>query len=372
MTYSKWLLPEKPDNKKTTRHIFYLRSGDEINRYKQDMLRSGVNPISYLPQLGIVVGENESTVSSYNMEPSADVEYVESDIRITINEPVLGSIKPLSKQALPWGIEHVKAPDVWSKTKGEGIRVAVIDTGIEGEHPVIQKNYVKGVNILSKNSPPQDYNGHGTHVAGTVAGRSSEIGLVGVAPHAKIFAVKAFNRKGSANLSDLLTAINWCIENKMQVINMSFGMDKLSDSLRLAIQIAHRKGIIMVAATGNKGHSSKVDYPARYPETIGVTSISKNGKLSSFSNLGKGVDIAAPGDNIPSAWLNDSKREMSGTSMAVPHVAGAVALLLQLQPKLNPEQIRYTLIKSAMKSKSLEDGLGILNVSEAVRLLGNM
>jgi subtilisin family serine protease len=188
-----------------------------------------------------------------------------------------------------------------------------------------------------------------------------------VAPRTHLYSVKAFNRKGSANLSDLLSAINWCIENKMQVVNMSFGMDKLSESLRQAIQIAHRKGIVMVAATGNQGLDSKIDFPARYSETIAVTSVSKDGSLSAFSNFGKGVDIAAPGDRIPSAWLNQSKREMSGTSMAVPHVTGTIALLLHLNPSLNPEQLRYILTQSSTKVSRLGEGLGLLNAHQAVR-----
>jgi subtilisin family serine protease len=245
--------------------------------------------------------------------------------------------------------------------------VAVIDTGISSEHPAIKGNYKGGANILSPYFGPQDYNGHGTHVAGIIAGRASELGIIGIAPRTFLYAIKAFNRKGSANLSDLLSAINWCIENKMQVVNMSFGMEKLSESLRQAIQIAHTKGIIMVAATGNQGFTSRIDYPARYPETIAVTSISQAGIISSFSNMGKGVDIAAPGDKIPSAWLNKSKREMSGTSMAVPHVTGTVALLLYLNPHLNPEQIRYILTHSTKKIENV-DQIGVVNAYRAVQL----
>jgi subtilisin family serine protease len=245
----------------------------------------------------------------------------------------------------------------------------VIDTGVSSEHAALKQNYHHGVNILSPRYAPMDYNGHGTHVTGIIAGRASTLGIVGVAPRTSIYAVKAFNRKGSANLSDLLRAINWCIDNKIQVVNMSFGMEKMSESLRKAIQIAHRKGIVMIAATGNQG-LNMIDYPARYPETIAVSSISKDEAISSFSNMGKGVDIAAPGDRIPSAWLNQSKREMSGTSMAVPHVTGIVALLLFLNHNLNPEQIRYLLIQSSKKIK--DTNIGLVNAYRAVRLYEKM
>ncbi|MFC4546362.1 S8 family peptidase [Paenactinomyces guangxiensis] len=329
------------------------------------MRRSGVRPLRYLSHLGMIIGEHETNFASQSLEGHPDVEYTEPDISITITEPYVGTITPVQTPTMPWGVELIDAAKVWPYTRGRGVRVAVIDTGVSGEHPAIRGNYRGGVNILSPNADPQDFNGHGTHVAGIIAGRATESGIVGVAPRVYIYGVKAFNRKGSANLSDLLSAINWCIENKMQIVNMSFGMEKMSESMRQAIQIAHRKGIVMVAASGNQGFASKIDYPARYPETIAVTSISKNGHLSQFSNMGKGVDIAAPGDKIPSAWLNHSKREMSGTSMAVPHVTGTIALLLYLNRSLNPEQIRYILMQSSTKLKHLA-GIGLINAYQAI------
>jgi subtilisin family serine protease len=351
------------------RQIFYLREGIFLNRYLQDMQRLGVRPIRYLSHLGMIIGEVEIPAATPSLERHPDVEHTETDIRITITEPYVGSIVPMQDVKIPWGVEMVEAMKAWPVSRGRGVRVAVIDTGIAGDHPAVRDNYRGGVNILSPYFAPQDYNGHGTHVAGIIAGRSAELGIVGIAPRTHIYAVKAFNRKGSANLSDLLSAINWCIENKMQVINMSFGMEKMSESLRLAIQTAHQKGIVMVAATGNQGLVGNIDYPARYPETIAVTSISRNRHLSPFSNIGKGVDLAAPGDRIPSAWLNQSKREMSGTSMAAPHVTGTVALLLYLNRHLNPEQIRHILMQSAIKVEELSpNGISLLNAYRAVQL----
>lgn len=369
MVDSDWLLPSTSGwfkRKKKIRQIFYLRHGIQVDRYMQDMRRCGVRPLRYLSHLGMIIGEYSTDFASKNLEGHPDVEYTEPDIRVKITEPYLGTSIPLREKTLPWGVEWIEADKTWAMTRGRAIRVAVIDTGIYSNHPAIRNNYRGGVNILSPYFSPLDYNGHGTHVAGIIAGRASEFGIVGVAPRTYLYAVKAFNRRGSANLSDLLSAINWCIENKMQVVNMSFGMDKMSESLRQAIQIAHRKGIVMVAASGNRA-LTHIDYPARYPETIAVTSISKNGKISPFSNMGKGVDIAAPGDKIPSAWLNNGKREMSGTSMAVPHVTGTVALLLYLNRSLNPEQIRYLLTQSSTKVQNLA-GMGVLNSYQAIRM----
>lgn len=367
MNDSDWRLPSpfnQDSGNKRIRKIYYLRDGIRLERCLNQLRQLGIQPIRYLSQLGMVIGEYPAPLAPNERVP--DIEYMEPDIRLTITEPYVGTMVSVKDQTLPWGVQMIEAPRVWSISQGRGVKVAVIDTGISAEHPAIRDNYRGGINILSPYFEPKDYNGHGTHVSGIIAANGAGSGIMGTAPQTEIYAVKAFNRKGSANLSDLLSAINWCIENGMQVINMSFGMEKLSESLRQAIQVAHRRGILMVAATGNRGLASNIDFPARYPETIAVASVSRDGSLSHFSNIGKGVDIAAPGERIPSAWLNEAKREMSGTSMAVPHVSGTIALLLQLNPYLNPEQIRYILLQSAIKTSRVEQ-IGVLNCHQAIQ-----
>ncbi|WP_124727981.1 S8 family peptidase [Staphylospora marina] len=357
--------PSPDRSRKTFRSIFFLRDGVHPKKHVEELRKIGVHRVRVLQNLGMVIGEFHSrSPLRPGSELHQSVEHMEPDIRITLTEPYLGTVEK-KEISVPWGVEMVEAEKAWRITQGQGIRVAVIDTGIDADHPAVRDNYRGGVNMLSPYFSPQDYNGHGTHVAGIIAGRATEMSILGVAPRAELYAVKAFNRKGSANLSDLLSAINWCIENNMQVINMSFGMDKMSESLKQAIQIAHRRGIVMVAATGNLGLKGHVDFPARYPETIAVTSVSRNGTISTFSNTGKEVDLAAPGDRIPSAWLGRSKREMSGTSMAVPHVCGTVALLLQIHRNLNPEKVRYILRQSAVRNGQLEE-IGMLNAHRAV------
>jgi minor extracellular protease Epr len=331
-----------PISNSTSRRIFYLKEGIDLKHCTLELKHRGVQPIEYLPHLGMVIGESIYDNRLW-VDKHPDVVHEEPDIRMNITEPSYHGSTYLLKPSFPWGVEHIGAPMVWTKAKGQGIRIAVIDTGIDPSHPAINRNYKGGINILARSFPPMDYNGHGTHVAGIIAGRAGNRGLIGVAPWASIYAVKAFNKNGSANLSDLLSAINWCIENKMHIINMSFGMEVVSESLKRAIMVAHKKKIVMVAATGNQGLKNSIDYPARFPETIAVTSIGRNNRLSAFGNRGKGVDIAAPGEKIPSAWLGQTTKEMSGTSMAVPHVSGTIALMLQLNSNLNPEQIRYLL-----------------------------
>lgn len=349
------------------RKIFHLLTFKNPHQCLQEIKRCGGRPIRVLPHLKVVIGEFDQDDGLYSLEGHPDVSFWERDIQVTITDPIAGKVSK-SLPSLPWGVQRVGAHKIWKYTQGRGVRVAVIDTGIANDHPSIRKNYKGGINILSPMFSPYDYNGHGTHVAGTIAGRHESLGGTGVAPRAYLYAVKAFNRRGSANLSDLLSAINWCIENRMQVVNMSFGMNKISDTLRQAIQTAYRKGIVMVAASGNQGTNGDIDYPARYRETLGVTATSRDGKLASFSNTGAGVDLAAPGDKILSAWLNGTTREMSGTSMAVPHVTGTVALLLFLHSGLTPDQLRHLLVQST-DSVSGESGLPSLDAHRSAQML---
>ncbi|BCU82566.1 aerolysin [Polycladomyces abyssicola] len=349
------------------RKIFYVRKWSDPRTLMRYFRQMGCRSFRFLPYLHMVIGE---FVHDHPRESEhyLGLEYIEPDIKVTITDPYVGAVVSEQPYTVPWGVRQIEANRVWRISRGRAVRVAVIDTGIAHDHPAIRDNYQGGSNILSPIFSPYDYNGHGTHVAGTIAGRSNELGVLGVAPRAHLYAVKAFNRKGSANLSDLLSAINWCIENQMQVVNMSFGMDKASEALRHAIQMAHRRGIVMVAAAGNQGNRSMIDYPARYPETIAVTATGKNGQLASFSNLGEGTDLAAPGDKIRSAWLNNSTREMSGTSMSVPHVTGTVALMLYLRSELTPEQMRKILIQTCEPISGTEL-LGMVNAYRCVRVL---
>lgn len=342
------------------RYIYSLSRNIPIRRQLRDLQKLGVRPIRFLHQLGMLIGERDD-------EETLTAEYFacEPDICVTITEPLVQkAIAP--NMMLPWGVEKIQAPMAWRWSQGKGIRIAVIDTGISSYHPALQRNYRGGINILSPYVEPEDYNGHGTHVAGIIAGRFTELGIIGVAPKAFIYAVKAFNRRGSANLSDLLAAINWCVDKKMNIINMSFGMRNVSESLRKAVQIAYRNGIIMVAATGNQGNQMEIDYPARYPETIAVGSISPQEKISTFCNTGGRVDLYAPGEKIISSWLDGGVKEMSGTSMAVPHVSGTIALLLYLYRRLSVEQIRYLLIRSAFRSE--RGDVRIVNAYQAIHL----
>jgi subtilisin family serine protease len=237
--------------------------------------------------------------------------------------------EPPPEQYLPWGIDRIDAELVWETSTGTGVKVAIIDTGIDLDHPDLKANIKDNVNIINSRKTGDDDHGHGTHVAGTVAAIDNEIGVVGVAPQAELYAVKALDRKGSGFLSDVIAGLEWCIANDMQVVNMSLGTSVEVQSLHDAVIAVNEAGIIQVASAGNE-YGGPVGYPAAYDEVIAVSATDNTDTIADFSSVGPKVELAAPGVNIPSTWKGGDYKTISGTSMAAPHVTGTIALVLVL------------------------------------------
>lgn len=228
---------------------------------------------------------------------------------------------------IPWGVTRVKAPAAWDYTEGAGVRVAIIDTGINAKHRDLAGKVDGGYSAVSdcdKEECWTDDNGHGTHVAGTIGAKRDGRGVVGVAPRARLYAVKVLDADGSGSLSDVVEGIVWAANNEMQVANMSLGSSMPSDAMHRAIRYAKARGVVVVAAAGNSGGS--VGYPASYPETIAVSASDWNDKIAGFSSRGEAVDFIAPGVAVVSTAYNGDYANFSGTSMAAPHVAGLAAL----------------------------------------------
>ena len=243
------------------------------------------------------------------------------------------------KDGIPWGIRRIRAPEVWNRTTGYGVKVGVIDTGVDFFHPDLSHSLRPGANMLNRSAPPFDDNGHGTHITGTIAAANRLRGMIGVAPRASVYPVKAFDEGGTAYVSDIVRAIDWCVRNRMDIINMSFGMDYRSPSLESAVAGAWRAGLMIVASAGNDSKRGVVDFPARSGHSIAVGALDRRGRVASFTNRSRDIDVYAPGERIYSCWPRGRHREMSGTSMATSHVTGAIALLLAYRPGLTPAQI---------------------------------
>ena len=241
---------------------------------------------------------------------------------------------PQPVESLPWGVDRIDAELVWpSGNTADPIKVGIIDTGISNSHPDLLANVKRGVNTINPRKNWNDDNGHGSHVAGIVAGLDNDIGIIGVGPAIDLYAIKVLGASGSGYLSDVIEGIQWAIANNVQVINMSLGTASDVQSFHDAVILAKNSGIVVVAAAGNSGGS--VSFPAAYKEAIAVSATDQNDVIASFSSRGPEVDLAAPGVSIYSTYKGTSYSTLSGTSMAAPHVSGTAALLLSAS-LLNP------------------------------------
>ncbi|WDF49951.1 S8 family peptidase [Paenibacillus sp. KACC 21273] len=235
----------------------------------------------------------------------------------------------------PTGVEMIQAPQVWDTTKGAGITVAILDTGCDTDHPDLQGRITKGRNFTDddQSNPDiyEDYNGHGTHVAGTIAAIQNNTGVVGVAPEVNLLIGKVLNKDGSGQIDWIIQGIEYAIEQKVDIISMSLGGPDDVPELHEAIQKAVNSNILVICAAGNEGdndsNTDEYGYPGYYNEVISVGAINLNRQSSEFSNSNNEVDLVAPGENILSTYLDGKYATLSGTSMATPHVSGAMALI---------------------------------------------
>jgi len=240
---------------------------------------------------------------------------------------------PSNSQTIQWGVTRIGAPTAWTTSTGTGVKVGVIDTGISRTHPDLQANIAGCVSFITGVATCEDDNGHGSHVSGIIAAVNNTVGVVGVAPNAKLYALKTLNSQGSGYLSDIISALDWSVTNGIQVVNMSLGTTSDIQSFHDAVTRAYNAGIIEVVAAGNNGPGTNtVIYPGAYPEVIAVAATDSSDNVPSWSSRGPQVDIAAPGVNIYSTYKNGGYATLSGTSMATPHVTGSVALRLATHP----------------------------------------
>ena len=291
----------------------------------------------------------------------------------------------------PWGVKKIDADIVWRKTKGNGVRVAVLDTGVDANHRNLKVNVKKGVSFVENVTSYHDDNGHGTHCAGIIAanlpnrprGKSSNSWVYGVAPGASIVPVKVLNYNGDGLLSAILGGLEWCLHNKIDIVSMSFRIpsDSQSHALEQACMTLWERGLLLVAAIGNdredkkgpRGRQLTVGYPAKYDSVLGIGATDRLDTIAPFSNTGKGVDLVAPGVDILSTYRGNRYRELSGTSQACPHVAGVAALLKSYRGSLSNEEIRKVLLGTAdplgMEEPDAVYGRGLLNATGAIEQL---
>lgn len=304
---------------------------------------------------------------------------------------LVGTFPPNTRETMDYSRNILNMSSAWKVSEGsQNVLVAIIDTGMDLTHPDLKNNLfvntaelngkpgidddgdgyvddVYGWDFVNNRPNAVDDNGHGTHCAGIIGAEKNTIGSIGITPQIKILPLKFLSSNGSGDTKDAISAIDYAIKMGANVISMSWGGAGYSQLLDDAIQRARAKGIFVVAAAGNDSSNNDVtpSYPAGIKGVIAVGSSDENDQLSSFSNYGKSsVMLIAPGSNIFSTYLSGTYKLLSGTSMATPQVAGALALSLSLRKDLTPNTILSVLCNSSEKILSGTSQCGRMDVGK--------
>lgn len=309
---------------------------------------------------GVNVLEKDHTLTADELVPVD-----ENQVEKAINE---NKEMPVSQ----WNLEAVNAPkqENIDVTTASAVKVAVLDSGVSDLSGIDVKERVDfahmGQKYVNENPMFDDPCGHGTGIAGVIAGKKGTGSLWGIAQDAEIYSVKVLNEKNETTVSKVVSGIYWCIDHGMDVINMSFGTQTNSEMLKKAIDDAKAAGIILVAAAGNQGDSAKkMDYPAAYDGVISVGAINGKMQICDFTSDKEKVDIYAPGEKVWTHGVLQGITPVDGTSIAAAHVTGAVALLLKKFPDKSELFMRQLLQKSSNKISD-KDQNGVLNISSAL------
>lgn len=275
-----------------------------------------------------------------------------------------------------WNLPAIHTETGWDLAEqGNEVIVAVVDTGVDLNHPDLTGRLTEGYNVYTQNADAMDDVGHGTHVAGIIAARINNYeGIAGLTPNARIMPVKVLDASGAGSTYAVAQGIIWAADHGADVINLSLGNYAQSDFLHDAIRYAYERDIVLVAATGNDFTESP-GYPAAYPEVFAVGASDYNQQLAQFSNYGSYVDAAAPGVSIASTYPGSQYAALSGTSMASPHAAALAAMIRGLNPDLTNEQImelmRATCVDLGDPGHDIYYGYGQIDIAGALQTAVN-
>ncbi|QUL53611.1 peptidase S8 [Paenibacillus tritici] len=248
-----------------------------------------------------------------------------------------------------WNLPAIETAQGWNLSKGsKEVVVAVVDTGVQANHPDLKGQLLTGYNAITNSSTPDDDVGHGTHVAGIIGAlTNNQEGVAGISWYNKILPVKALDNSGAGTTYSVAEGIIWAADQGAKVINLSLGNYADSQFLHDAIKYAYDRDIVIVSASGND-NTERPGYPAAYEEVIAVAATNASGDRASFSNYGDYIDVAAPGESIASTYPDNQYAALSGTSMASPHVAALAGLVRSLNPALTNKEVTELLTANAV------------------------
>ncbi len=300
-----------------------------------------------------------------------NVEYAEPEYLLMQNQ-----VNDVLYRKYQWNLPAINTEAGWRITRGaKSVKIAVVDSGIALDHPDLVRRLTNGYNAIADNNNANDDNGHGTHVAGIIASETNNrTGVAGITWYNPIMPIKALNNEGIGSSFDIAEGIRWAVDNGADVINLSLGNYQPSAVLEEAIHYAFGKDIVLVAAAGND-NSGQPSYPAAYPEVLSVAAVGWNGNRAPFSNYGDHIDVAAPGVDIASTYVNGQYASLSGTSMAAPHVTALAGLIRSVNPSLKNTEVMEIITRTTLEAGQAGHdpyyGNGVIDIVRALRLASN-
>ncbi len=351
------------DSSASDRYIVGLKQANQVST--QAAVSSLGGEVRHKYHLIPAMATRLTAQAAVELASDPNVSYVVPDVRVTA-----------LAQTTPWGITRVGAPTVFGAgNTGAGVKVAVIDSGIDYTHPDLAANYAGGYNFVAGTASPMDDNGHGTHVSGTIAAINNTIGVVGAAPGVSLYALKVLDASGGGYFSDVIAALQWCVDNNMRIASMSFGATgNPGTPVQAACDSAYAANVLLVAAAGNSGNGSgsgdNVCYPAKYSSVIAVTATDSSNVRASFSSTGSTAELAAPGVSVQSTVPGGGySSSWSGTSMACPHVSGVAALVIAsgvTSASAVRTRLQQTAVDLGASGRDPLYGYGLVNAVSAV------
>ncbi|MCR2803163.1 S8 family peptidase [Paenibacillus soyae] len=359
-------------------HIDHVLTDNEMNKIKSDINMESVQQLgdNYIFRSKTLETKQLMDYFKKNWKPR----FAEPNYLYLTNDEATGASAIVPNDALyseyQWNLPSIEAEKGWAVSKGdEGVIIAVLDTGVQLNHPDLQGKLVEGTNIVDEAAKPNDDVGHGTHVSGIIgASVNNGEGVAGVSWFNKIMPVKVLDSSGAGSTYAVAQGIIWAVDHGAKVINMSLGNYAEADFLHDAIKYAYERDVVLIAASGND-NTERPGYPAAYPEVFAVAATNNNKEKASFSNYGDYIDVAAPGDSIASTYPGSQYAALSGTSMASPHVAALAGLIRSVNPDLNNEEVMEIMRSSARdlgtEGKDKYFGYGEIDVIQALSTASN-